>query len=79
MKTGSGIRAVNMRAAKKAKDESPDSDTNHLASLPSFSDSIDFTLDIIYFLSILSAVALSELVRSSLLLLTFSMILLDQI
>jgi hypothetical protein len=63
-KTGSGIRAVNMKARKaKEAPTSAETETSQLAALPSFSDSLDFTLDIIYFLSIFSAVSQPYLVR----------------
>lgn len=61
-KTGSGIRAVNMKA-KKVKDSLLQPDGPQLTDIFSFSDSLDFALDISYFLSILTAVSESYFSR----------------
>lgn len=56
-KTGSGIRAVNLKA-KKVKDSlAPTTESPQLTNIFSFSDSLEFALDISYFLSILTAVS----------------------
>lgn len=63
-KTGSGIRAVNMKSKKAAKEPTAETEpANQLASLSSFSDSLEFALDIAYFLSIMSSVCHAYLIR----------------
>lgn len=56
IKTGSGIRAVNM-SHNKNKQETKNSTSESISSNFSFTDTIKYILDISYFLSIMTSIA----------------------